>query len=278
MSTPLVVIVSGANRGIGKAICQGILALPQPVILYAASRAGVDLELRPPHTESEVKYPKLDITDEDSVRKLVELVKGEQRGVDALINNAGLNVDAQYSVENVELTLKTNYYGTLKMNQAFLPPVRGNKGRIVNLSSVGSLLKPYSPAIQSRFRGVESLEQVEDLAQEYVSHVKDKTETESGWGGQRRAYSVSKALINAFTKVLAKQEAEQGSGVLINCCCPGWVSTDMGHLVGDKPPKSTEDGAKIPLKLAFGDINGTSGEYWANDSMASAADGKVQEW
>lgn len=141
--------------------------------------------MRPPHTESEVKYPKLDITDEDSVRKFVQLVKGEQRGVDALINNAGLNVDAQYSVENVELTLKTNYYGTLKvrpltfpephsltvrrqMNQAFLPLVRENKGRIVNLSSVGSLLKPYSPAIQSRFRGVESLEQVEVLAQEYV--------------------------------------------------------------------------------------------------------------
>jgi carbonyl reductase 1 len=54
------------------------------------------------------------------------------------------------------------------MNESFLPLIRANKGRIVNLSSVGSLLKPYSPAIQSRFRGVESLEQVEDLAQEYV--------------------------------------------------------------------------------------------------------------
>ncbi|KAI5452489.1 hypothetical protein NCC49_000652 [Naganishia albida] len=278
MSAPLVVIVSGANRGIGKAICQGILALPQPVILYATSRAGVDLELRAPHSESEVKYPKLDITDDESIRKLVELVEGEQKGVDALINNAGLNVDAQYSVDNVELTLKTNYYGTLKMNESFLPLVRANKGRIVNLSSVGSLLKPYSPAIQARFRGVESLEQVEELAKEYVLQVKDKAETESGWGGQRRAYSVSKALINAFTKVLARQEAEQGSGVLINCCCPGWVSTDMGRLVGDKPPKSTEDAAKIPLKLAVGDIGGATGEYWANDSMASAADGKVQEW
>lgn len=54
------------------------------------------------------------------------------------------------------------------MNESFLPLVRANKGRIVNLSSVGSLLKPYSPAIQARFRGVESLEQVEELAKEYV--------------------------------------------------------------------------------------------------------------
>lgn len=67
-----------------------------------------------------MKYPKLDITDDESIRKLVELVEGEQKGVDALINNAGLNVDAQYSVDNVELTLKTNYYGTLKVQTLLL--------------------------------------------------------------------------------------------------------------------------------------------------------------
>jgi carbonyl reductase 1 len=38
------------------------------------------------------------------------------------------------------------------------------------------------------------------------------------------------------------------------------------------------DGAKIPLRLAFGDIDGQNGEYWANDSMSSPADGKVQAW
>lgn len=58
-----------------------------------------------------------------------------------------------------------------------------------------------------------------------------KTETESGWGGPGRAYSVSKALINAFTRVLARQEEAQG--VVINCCCPGWVSTDMGAVSFD---------------------------------------------
>lgn len=52
-------------------------------------------------------------------------------------------------------------------------------------------------------------------------NVKNRTETESDWGGQRRAYSVSKALINGLTRVLAAEEEKQGSGVLINCCCPG---------------------------------------------------------
>lgn len=54
------------------------------------------------------------------------------------------------------------------MNQAFLPLVRASKGRIVNLSSVGSQLKPYSSDVQSRFRGVKSLEEVQSLADEYV--------------------------------------------------------------------------------------------------------------
>jgi carbonyl reductase 1 len=56
----------------------------------------------------------------------------------------------------------------LKMNQAFLPLVRASKGRIVNLSSIGSQLKPYSPDIQSRFRGVKSLGEIQSLADEYV--------------------------------------------------------------------------------------------------------------
>jgi hypothetical protein len=46
---------------------------------------------------------------------------------------------------------------------------------------------------------------------------------------------------------------------------------DLSHLV-------VAEGAKIPLKLAFGDIQGVSGAYWANDSISSTDDGKVQEW
>ncbi|KAJ9099944.1 hypothetical protein QFC21_003950 [Naganishia friedmannii] len=219
MSKPIVVVVSGAlvtkqNRGIGEAICRGVLSLSQPVILYAASRAGKDLQFNPnAATGSQVKYPKLDITDKESIERLVAEIQESENGVDALINNAGVNVDQQYSLENVKLTLATNYEGTLRMNSAFLPLIRSRKGRIVNLSSIGSMLKPYSPEIQERFRSVQSLEDVDRLRQEYVENVKNRTETESGWGGQRRAYSVSKALINGLTRVLARHEEKRGSGM-----------------------------------------------------------------
>lgn len=79
--------------------------------------------------------------------------------------------------------------------------------------------------------------------------------------------------MNAFTAVLAREHAK----VTINACCPGWVQTDMGRLVG-KPPKSDVDGAKIPVRLAFGDLGGVSGRYWANDGVRSKEEGKVQEW
>ena len=64
-------------------------------------------------------------------------------------------------------------------------------------------------------------------------------EAQSGWPQQ--AYSVSKACQNALTAVLAREHP----GLIINACCPGWVSTDMGRMVGSSPPKSP--GKAIPL-------------------------------
>ena len=84
---------------------------------------------------------------------------------------------------------------------------------------------------------------------------------------------MSKALVNALTRVLAREN----EGVLVNCCCPGWVATDMGRIVG-RPPKTEEEGARIPVRLAVGDLDGVSGEYWANDGVRGKEDGKVQQW
>ena len=106
------------------------------------------------------------------------------------------------------------------------------------------------------------------------------------------AYQVSKAALNAGTRILARDNPD----LLINCCCPGWVSTSLGTQAG-QPPKSVgeckqntcspadtlltmaiEEGAKIPLRLAVGDIGQVSGRYWADDSIADKGNGKVQGW
>ncbi|KAK3700550.1 hypothetical protein LTR37_015878 [Vermiconidia calcicola] len=237
--------------------------------LLAASRAGEDLNLG-----HGVQYPKLDISSSESIKALAQHVVDKHGKVDVLINNAGVNRDNNYSPENAKQTLDVNYRGTLEMCQTFLPLLTRPGGRIINLSSVGSTLKPYATPIQSIFRSQDlTLQDLEILSQEFQSTVSSHTESDSGFAGPGRSYSFSKACVNAFTRILAKDNPD----VLVNCCCPGWVRTDMGQLIG-KPPKTVEDGAKIPVRLAMADIGDVSGEYWANGSVRSKEEGEVQQW
>ena len=151
--------------------------------------------------------------------------------------------------------------------------MRKGSGRIVNLSSTASGLSIYSSGIADRFRSAASggLGDVDELAQEYIASI----ETGSGGGWPKgKSYSVSKACINAFTCILARDNGE----VTINCCCPGWVDTDMGLQVGSSPSKTPEEGARIPVHLALGDIGDVTGKYWGNDSISGRGVGKVQPW
>ncbi|KAK5015104.1 hypothetical protein LTR60_003033 [Cryomyces antarcticus] len=275
MSPPSIVVVTGANRGIGLAIAQQIAAAhSHPNLrLYAASRAGSDLGIQPAHKGAQVLYPSLDISSKASIDALAKSIKDEHGRVDVLINNAGINVDAKYSPANAKLTLDVNYRGTLQMCETFLPLMPAHS-RITNLSSVGSSLEHYSPAIAARFRDPNmTLADLAQLADEYQHAVTTHTEVPTGWGGTGRSYSVSKACVNALSAILARQPSD----VLVNACCPGWVSTDMGRLVG-RAPKRVEDGARIPLRLAFDDIGNVSGRYWANASIRSKELGRVMEW
>ncbi|KAK5111627.1 hypothetical protein LTR85_011805 [Meristemomyces frigidus] len=282
MTNPKVVIVTGANRGIGRAICDLILARPNiaPLKLFATSRKGEDLGLAGPADDGgsrQVLYPKLDISSRDSIRAFAGEVKERHGSVDVLINNAGVNLDGEYGYENARRTLEVNHWGTLEMCRAFLPLLSKN-GRIVNLSSVASSLKPYSEAIKQRFRNPDaSLEDLDALAEEYLSSVHSSSEAASGFGPPQRSYSISKGLVNAFTAHLARQNPN----ATINACCPGWIATDMGRLVGSskiRPPKTPEEGARIPVRLAFEDLGGVTGRYWANDSIRGKGEGEVQEW
>ena len=218
------------------------------------------------HDSQRVIYHALDIHDSDSI----DAFHSKIPKVDVLINNAGINVGDDQSVEGAQKTMDTNYRGTLRMCQGFIPKMNKN-GRIVNLSSTASSLRLYSKDIQQRFRSASQLDEIEKLADEYIASLQG--EPKSGWPPLRQSYSVSKACMNAFTAVLAKENPD----ITINACCPGWVATDMGSIMG-KAPKSPEDGAKIPIRLAFDNLKGVNGRYWGNDSISDTGSGKVQEW
>lgn len=65
-------------------------------------------------------YPKLDIADRSSVESLASSVEEKFGAVDVLINNAGVNVDDEYSAEKVKVTLDTNVRGTLEVRMGSL--------------------------------------------------------------------------------------------------------------------------------------------------------------
>lgn len=288
MSKNLTVVVTGSNRGIGQGIIQ-LLAKTQhtsPLDIIATSRGGVDLgiQVSPPNT---VQYAKLDIGDKSSIQSFFSSTKN----VDVLINNAGINQNNEEDAQKAEQVIDVNYKGTRDMCQAFLSAASPDPStRIVNVSSTGGQSNNYDRAVQQKFHSTQSISDIDALASAYVNAVKQgaSAQKQAGFGSPPKSYQVSKSLINALTVVLARENSD----VAINCCCPGWVNTDMGHQVG-RPPKTLEEGARIPVRLAIGDLGvqgdqdgglgkghseKLSGRYFGNDGVSDRGWGRAREW
>ncbi|KAL6708866.1 hypothetical protein ACN47E_002273 [Coniothyrium glycines] len=293
MSQPLVIVVTGANRGIGQGIVQLLAKTqhPRPLLIYATSRSGTNLDIQAAQ-KNEIHYSKLDVNDKRSISSFLNTTLKDHAQVDVLINNAGINNNNGETPDLAAQVIDVNYRGTRDMCTNFLVEgymSQNPASRIVNVSSTASQLSNYSSALQDKFKSVKSREEIDALAEKYVSDVRhgEQAQAKAGWGSGPRSYQVSKALINAATVVLAQENQE----VLINCCCPGWVDTDMGHQVGN-PPKTLEEGARIPVRLAIGqlgpsgDQNGElgtetekiTGKYYGNDGVGDKGWGKVREW
>lgn len=116
MTRPTVAIVTGANRGIGEAIVRCLATEPPhvPLTLYATSRKGASLDLKPA-ADVEVHYHKLEISDSASIHRLYDTIESKHDRVDVLINNAGVNMNDKYNPETVKTTLDTNVRGTLQV-------------------------------------------------------------------------------------------------------------------------------------------------------------------
>jgi len=223
------------NRGIGLAICQALAKRSEAYEIYATSRSAGDLNLQQHTKLSKFHYPKLDISSTSSIDQLRATIEKDHGHVDIVINNAGVNLNRDPSEDRVERTMDTNYRGTLHMCQAFIP-ILSKDGRIVNVSSIGSSLGQYSSEVAARFRSAHkqmTLEQLEAFAKEYEKACKENTTEKLGFCPPNKPYSFSKASMNALTAILARENP----GLTINCCCPGWVDTEMGHQVGHPPKK-----------------------------------------
>lgn len=218
--------VTGGNKGIGLEICRQLGRLGVDVILTARDEAKGKKAREDLREEGVlVRFHPLDVGDPESIRRFREFMEKEFGRMAILVNNAGVNIDAdktgeEVDIETVSRTVRTNVYGPLLMCQAFLPLMRRhNYGRIVNISSMmGSL-----------------------------------TEMAGGYP----AYRMSKTALNAVTRVLAHET--MGTNIRVNSMCPGWVRTDMG---GPEAERSVEEGADTAIWLATLPDGGPTGGFF----------------
>lgn len=295
MADPLIVVVTGTNRGVGKAIVE-LLAKQQlnshhrPLKIYATSRSGVDLDI-PSLPQHEIHYRKLDIADLGSVQAFFRSVLDENTAIDILINNAAISNDYRETPDYAAQTIWNNYGGTRNMCMAFLSqPTLPPGSRIVSTTSGYNGFSSYRKEVQDSFRSAMTISDLDEMAKAFLnaSSQGPNSQQEAGWGNGARSYKVSKALINALTILLAKQNPK----VFINSCCPGWVDTDMGNQANGTPPKSPEEGARIPMRLAIGQLGqagnedgglgqtseNLSGMFFENPSIIGKGWGESKLW
>jgi NAD(P)-dependent dehydrogenase (short-subunit alcohol dehydrogenase family) len=214
MTSASIVVVTGANRGIGFEIsrqlanrgAEVILTARKPEVGKAAVKKLAALNLT-------VQFQPLDVTSSKSIVALREFLKRAYGRLNVLINNAGIIAkgDApglEVDMDTVRETFETNALGPLHLSQTLAPLLqRGNHARIVNISS-----------------GMGAFSEME---------------------GDYAAYRISKTALNAVTLILA---AELRGRVVVNAACPGWVRTDMGGRSADR---DVTEGADTPVWLAL---------------------------
>jgi NAD(P)-dependent dehydrogenase (short-subunit alcohol dehydrogenase family) len=221
-----VAVVSGANRGIGLAVVRGLAEEGMTVVLGSRDpRSGEEAAAPLREQDLDVRPRQLDVTDQASIDRLARWVEDELGRCDVLVNNAGILRSGRATDMDPRVAdevWKVNALGAWRLAVAVIPLMRrGGGGRIVNVSS-----------------GAGSLSQMRAYAP---------------------AYSVSKAALNAITRVLAAELREEG--ILVNAVSPGWVATDMG---GTGAPRSLEQGAESVLWAVWIPDEGPTGGFFSD--------------
>ncbi|HIF35778.1 MAG TPA: 3-oxoacyl-ACP reductase FabG [Candidatus Thioglobus sp.] len=184
------VLVTGASRGIGRAISMALGNAGATVIGTATSEEGAK-NISKIFSDNSIlgKGMKLNVTDNNQITELLKAVSDEFGSVDILINNAGItrdNILVRMKAEEWDDIINTNLSSVYRMSKAVLRGmIKKRSGRIISITSVVGAM---------------------------------------GNAGQSN-YAAAKAGIMGFTKSLAREVGVRG--ITVNAIAPGFIETDM---------------------------------------------------
>ena len=277
------ILVTGANKGIGRAIVEAILAQQANTFVYLGSRdvgrgrAAVE-ELGREHAgwAERLDGVAIDVADDASVAEAAQRVGESLRGekLYGVVNNAGIG-DREHDLAAV---LGTNTLGVRRVCQAFLPLIEPNGGRIVNVTSAAgpSFVSTCSPEWQRFFLDEQmTWPRLQAFIDECLAMAGNPAAFAAKGLGDGSAYGLSKACANTYTMILAREHPR----LLVNACTPGFIATDMTRRYADaqgKSPaelgmKTPAEGARAPLHLLFGALE-HSGRFYGSDAKRSPLD------
>jgi len=283
-SNPRRVLVTGANKGIGRATVAAILAERDDSHVLLGSRsltrgqeARAELLADHPDWESRLAVVEIDVGDEPSVaaasRTVAERFGQEPAPLFGIVNNAGIGFG-----HDMRTVLNVNARGPKRVCEAFLPLVDPNEGRIVNIASASGpmFVAACSEERQTMLTAPDvTWSPIEALMDECLRIEESGGDFAAAGLGEGSAYGLSKACLIAYTIELARTHPS----LTINACTPGFIETDLTRPIatqrgmepsqmGMKPP---EEGTLAVLRLLFGDPGG-SGWYFGSDAERSPLD------
>ena len=223
-----IVLVTGANRGIGYEISKQFAWIGYKVIMTGRNELQLKESAKQLVDEGcDVEFKAMDVRKHLPIRYLGQYIDREYGRLDVIINNAGVMLDPEMvglntSPKEIKETMETNTFGPLRVCKELVPiMVKNNQGIIINVSSAYGAI--------------------------------------SGNGVDSPAYRISKSSLNMLTRILSDELVN--TNIKVNAVCPGWVRTDMG---GQNAPTLPEDAAASIVWMATSQELVLSGKFYQN--------------
>ncbi|KAK2407139.1 neomenthol dehydrogenase [Trifolium repens] len=289
-------VVTGANKGIGFEIVRQLASAGIKVVLTARDeKRGLQaLETFKATALSDfVVFHQLDVANASSVATLADFVKSQFGKLDILVNNAGISgieindndlltsaiITSGQALSDDELRRATtqtyelakeciqiNYYGAKTTFEYLLPLLQlSDSPRVVNVSSfLGKIENVSNEWAKGVFSDVDNFteERIDEVLKELIKDFEEGSLETKGWPRFAPAYVVTKASMNAYTRIIAKKYPT----FCINCVCPGYVKTDITANTGFF---TVEEGASNPVRLALLPNGSPSGLFYFRNGVSS---------